>query len=225
MPKRRTYRRRRRYRPYRGGFASNYRAISKYTNWETIWKAIKDIKELINVEKKFFDVTGNTSGGSAGQITSLSNIAEGNDYNNRDGLSVLAQSTFFRGIWRSAGTETTSTIVRLILFCDNDQRGTDPAVTDILETASYLSPLNHVQNKRFTIIWDTSFEVEPVGSGKITKIDKRYRKYNAHIKYSSTAGADASAYEGNLYLLDITSTPAVAAPTVNWYHRLRYTDN
>lgn len=217
------YRRKRGFRRRRFG-----RKRGGYTTWgatkflaRKAYSGFKYVKRLINVEKKFFDVSSADNVTSTGAITSLTNIGEGNDYNQRDGNSILCQSVGLRAVCKINPSATT-TWVRCMIFADNDQRGVDPAVTDILETASYISPLNHVVGKRFKVLYDKVMSLSI--NGTEARNFKVWIPYNRHVKYTSTAGADASAYEGNLFLLLISNEPT-NTPVVSWYHRLRYTDN
>lgn len=185
------------------------------------YQGVKKIQRLINVEKKYFDTSAGTQPSSTGTVISLSNIAQGDDYNNRDGHSILAQSIYFKA---RVGMNSTSPYswVRLILFADNDQRGTDPAVTDLLETSDVNSPLQHDVNRRFNIIMDKEVSLSNTGTQAV--FIKKFIKYNQHLKYTGTAGTDASAQEGNLFLL-LISSESTLVPIVQWYNRLRFTDN
>lgn len=185
------------------------------------YQGVRRIQKLINVEKKFFDVHNDTSPSSAGTVISLSNIAQGNDYNNRDGNSILCQSLFFQARV-TMNNSASSSFVRIILLVDNDQRGVDPTVAELLETGVVESPLTHDVGRRFNILMDKVVNIS--GTGDQNKFVKRYINYNQHIKYKDTAGADASAYEGNLFLFMI-SNEGTNVPLVNWHSRLRFTDN
>lgn len=198
--------------------SSNVPTMAKYA-----WKGVKMIRELINVEKKFFDVTTTAMYNTTWLIYNLSNIPEGDDYNQRQGNSILAQSIFLRSkvTWNPAATGGQS--VRMILLVDNDQRGVDPTAAELLEAPStnITSPLLHTVSKRFNVLMDKVITLTPVDSTRNFKI---YKKYNRHIKYQATSGADSACYEGNLYLF-ISSDQTASLPSVEWYHRLRYTDN
>lgn len=186
------------------------------------WSGMRYIKGLINVERKFFDVTAVTSPDNSGTVINLSNIAEGTDYNNRDGNSILLQNLLFR-VNTSGNVAGNNIFVRAIIFADNYQTGTDPTVLNLLETASTNSPLNHVTSKRFTIYKDFKWTLDLYNP---TKTMKKYIKFpqSTHIKYQNTTGADASNWEGSLYLL-LISDQATNKPSVDWYARLRFTDN
>lgn len=175
---------------------------------------------MINVERKFHDVNLALTPSSTPTISNLSNIAEGADYNNRDGHSIRTLSYQCR--WFSTkNTNAVATIVRYIVFVDNSQRGTDPTSAELMETSDITSPLQHDVGRRFNVLVDQMFALNP---NVITRVGKCFKKYLAHVKYSSTAAADASNLEGSIYLM-VFSTEATNTPGFNFQWRLRYTDN
>lgn len=199
------------------------------------WRGVKYMKQLINVEKKFFDNAVDTfTPAITGQVLNLSSIAQGNDYNNRDGISVLLQSMLLRLTISASGIACDS--LRMLIFQDNDQRGTDPVTADLFEdTTNGLrlsnSPLLHTVNKRFNVLMDQRI---PIGGIQLTatqaaaigpayKHIKKFKKFkDSHIKFTGTTGADAGQYEGALYIYLQTIT---ANCFVSYNCRLRYTDN
>lgn len=185
------------------------------------WSGVKSIARLINVEEKLFDVSTGGSISNSGSIFNLSNIAEGSDYNNRDGLSILTQSLSFSSIF-TINASAVNTFLRIIIFRDNLQRGADPAVTDVLETASVQSPVVHFTASRFNILMDRTVDLAP--TEKTLGHHRENFNINKHIYYSSTSGADASNYQGALFLLAI-SNEATNTPTLSFYTRLAFTDN
>lgn len=196
------------------------------------WRSAKYIKSLINVERKFFDSPGVAPSNvtDTPTIINLSNIAQGNDYNNREGNSILCQSLQWR-IQLATNVTSQAQSVRIIIFRDNDQRGTDPAVTDLLESTvsgygMIVSPLLHYVNKRFSVLSDKVYTLSSNGDTFHRSI-KKFMKFppGTHIKYQSTAGADASNWEGALYALFVTDQTTANFPTISYYFRLRFTDN
>lgn len=203
------------------------------------YRGVKYIKSLINVEKKFLDSSGNGTCAAAGTIFNLTNLAQGDDYNNRDGNSILLQSLLLRANLSGTTADTAGDIIRIILFRDNDQRGTDPAAADLLEnvgsgSAITLSPLNHNVNQRFSVLMDkrltvgslstTATQAVSSASNSIYRLLKKWIKFpsGTHVKYTASASADASNYEGSLYLLIASRN---AASTYDWHCRVRFTDN
>lgn len=190
------------------------------------WSGVKSIARLINVEEKLFDTYYTSTVPNTGTIVNLSNIAEGSDYNNRDGLSVLTQSLSYSSIF-TINTSAAFTFLRVILFRDNSQRGSDPAVTDLLESipgpaVSVVSPIVHFTASRFNILMDKTVDLsyQAASCGH----HRENFNINKHIYYSSTTGADASNYQGALFLC-LLSNESTYHPTITLYTRLAFTDN
>lgn len=186
------------------------------------WQGVKLISSLINVEEKvkdtvYPDIPSITNTGS---VFNLSNIAEGNDYNQRDGNSVLCQSLYV-GVRLVLNIANPGTVVRLMIFADNGQRGTDPAVTDVLEIASTISPILRYTAGRYNILHDRLYDLSAYQS-VIT--DRVNLKYNKHIYFQNTASADGSDWQGALYGLVICDVGS-DFPAWEFSSRLLYTDN
>lgn len=203
------------------------------------WQLAKHLATLVNVEDKKWDVDG--SGGitlsNTPTIVNLSNIAQGNDYFNRSGDSILGQKIEFRAILAS-NANVASTTVRLLIVCDRDQRGTDPVLGDVLAAGAIAlcQPYNPLSGDRFEILYDEQLSLNSAGAGLATSgtsttytvvtepFPPLIRKWNRHLKYIGTAGADASNYEGALYLM-CYAADASNGPTLRYTFRLHFTDN
>lgn len=190
------------------------------------YRGVKYIKSLINVEKKFHDVSASATYGTTPSVISLTNIAQGNDFNNRDGNSILLQSLQFRADIKHDMNKQGGDNIRIILFQDNDQRGSDPSAGDLLETGSGFSWLNaflnHNVNKRFNVLMDRKYKVSDQNQTRSIKMLRKF--YANHVKYTGTTATDASAYEGALFLL-IVSDENTTPPDISWAVRIRFTDN
>jgi hypothetical protein len=205
----------------KGGFLN--RKYSAMDLASKAWAAAKYVKGLINVEHKFNDVSQSGQQSTTATVTSLSNISEGTDYNQRTGISVRATSLYVKGCIYAFSTQATfGETVRTMIVCDMDNTGSAPSASDILEAPTDVnSALNHTNGQRFKVLFDRNYLISPGGDGG--KEFKVYLKPNSHIRWSnSTTGTR----EGHLYMLQL-STTAVAAnePNVTWYSRLRYVDN
>lgn len=218
---RRKFGRRRRYGGGGGGFAAGYRTVSKYTNWPTIWGAIKDIKSMINVERKFCDVTSISQVvNKTAALTLLNPIAEGSDYNQRTGISVKTTSLFMRFNIQLDPSAVLNTI-RYILFVDKENHGATPAAADVLEDATnYQSPINHVASSRWLILADKFVTLDV--NGKAVQEHKLFKKIQFHLKYSATGAT--TVYNTAIYLL-LVADNNTNPPLCSWYSRLRYVDN
>lgn len=183
------------------------------------YKAAKYVASVVNVERKFFDVTNTgLSPSTVGSVYPLSQIGVGDTFNTREGNSIKALNEYIQ-LSAQLNTAAEATFLRCILFMDNENNGSTPAVADVLESVGYLSPINHVNGTRFTILRDCRIILTKTGNAKEYKI---YKKLGSHIKWSGSNGTDTK--EGHLYLL-LLSDQATDTPSVNFLARMRFIDN
>jgi hypothetical protein len=205
------------------------------------WKAYQMAKQLwtlMNVEEKVFDVDGSsgTTITSTPLVVNLSNIAQGSDYYNRIGDSILAQRIEFRA--RCSGNAASgSHHLRVLIVTDKENQGADPTLGFVLEAASDPLTANYhpLYSQRFTVHYDETIAlVNPVGlatggtsTGYVMDravLPRMDKKHNKHIKYDATAGADASNLEGAMFLMAVASD-AANGPSLMYNFRLSFTDN
>lgn len=186
----------------------------------------KWVASVINPELKSFDVTLPTTITTSWTITSLTNIAEGDDDTNRTGRSIKCASYNFRYSLVMPSTATIAAQVRVVVLRDNWQQGVDPTALQVYEanTPNTLRQVQ-VQQGRFSILLDRTAILNPSTGGNSGMQVIANRKYTRHIRYIDTAGADASAGSGNLYMFTICDQTGTAAPVCAGNFRLRYYDN
>jgi hypothetical protein len=183
---------------------------------------------LPNVEEKYFDVSAaGAAAAIAGSATvvNLSNIAQGNDYNNRNGNSIRLMRV--RLDFTAAGNALTALQqVRVLMFRDLMQAGTDPTVAQLLETTATSlamnSPFLHYAFDRFEVLYDELLQFNSQDTFWFHR--KMGFEVNDHILYQGTTGADASNWQGALYLLFIGDATTNQA-TVTYHSRLSFTDD
>lgn len=218
MPGYKRYRRRKRVVRRKPGWASYAR--SGISLAAKAFALAKYLKSIVNVERKFFDVAQtNQAIGTTAVIYPLTQIAQGDAYNNREGNSVKAKSLFYRQT-TVLNTSAEQTFVRVVIFKDMEQNGTSPTAAQLLESSgNYISPLNHVNGTRFKILRDHIVNVTKTLNAKQYET---YIRLSNHIKFSDSASTDTK--EGNIYLL-LLSDQATNTPTIDFNSRLRYVDN
>lgn len=187
-------------------------------------KTANYIAGLINVEKKFYDTSasGAVSSASPGTLA-LSDVAQGTAYNQRDGNSVKASSLFIRGsvVTNPSLAGSYGQNLRVVVVRDKDNQGSAPSYTDVFETSSIYSPVNHVNGSRFDILHDKLYSCTVQNA---VHNFKHYIPLNSHIKWSGTLGNTYK--EGHIFMLYTSDTSTVSnQPTVNVYNRVRYVDN
>jgi hypothetical protein len=202
------------------------------------WQLAKHLATLINVEDKKFDVDGSAgvTVTSTASVINLSNIAQGNDYNNRSGDSILGQAIEFRAKV-SGNTATARNNIRIMVVVDRENHGADPVIGDVLQGGSspFLQPMLATSANRFEVLYDEYIVITNAPGLASSGTSSDYvtdtiilrpliRKWNKHIKYTSSAGADASNWENALYLMMI-SADVTNGPNVQYTFRLHFTDN
>lgn len=191
-------------------------------------KSVSNIKSVLNVEYKHFDKTTILSPDTAGLVYHLTNIPEGDDYNQRNGRSIKSQSLYIRGEVAINTTIATNNsfpyYYRLIFLIDNECKGVAPTVADVLQAVDWNSPLNIDNGKQFTILYDEVHNLDP--SNQRSHAMKFYKKIGHHIRYQGVGSSITDSRQGQLFVLALSNEPNPSyLPTFNFYSRIRYIDN
>lgn len=216
MPYRRRYRRRRRRRPTRG---QNYRA-----GLGQLWRDVKTIKNMVNVEYKAHDNDNSTTPSSSGSLILLNGISQGDGESNRDGVQVRYKSCE-HSVVVSQHTSATQTILRWLLFIDLQPDGSTPGMSEVLDTSSapaYMAARNLDNRSRFLILKDKSFAMSSTGTRMHAW--KYFRKLDLKTLYTGTGSLIGNIKNHSLFLL-LVSSEATNTPTVVYHNRLRFIDN
>lgn len=197
------------------------KSIRRYRIEKGKLKMFKDIKT-------FDTVIGATTVDYNGAVYSLSDIAQGDDFNQRTGRKVLLKSIQFAITWYMPAAQVNSNC-RFLIVRDNNLQdsGTLPTVGQILENVGSLyAPTTLRQNdpiylKRFKILCDKRVSLDVYGNG-ITKGRDFYKKFVHPIFYSSTAAADSA--QGTILLVVVSDSVTSNLPTFYMNARLRFID-
>lgn len=189
------------------------------------YKGVQYLKSVVNVERHYFDTSVvSASVTNAGSITCLNQIAAGTDAPNRIGNSILGK--YITGkitVQDNATAGATEGFVRILIFQDLENIGTDPTLSQILQDTSnpVVSPINIDNTPRFWVLVDKTYTVDD--SNK-TRVGKFYRLMikNAHIKFTGTASGNYA--KNSLYLLAV-SDDASNGPILTFANRLCFIDN
>lgn len=186
------------------------------------WNGVKAIKKLINVEEKYQDNSLLVSSISTGTINGFNTIVQGGAQGQREGDSLKPQSFEVRGHLYNNAAAGSPGVVRLILFRGKNENGVGWTTTDILETASYNSPLSFDNRKRFTVLMDKKIVLNTNYATIASNfVSLNYSKaLTGHIKY---AAGTTTVEDGGLYLLSISDL--AAGHQNRFIARLRWTDN
>lgn len=180
---------------------------------------------IFNVEEKVFDtqISATVHGAT---VVNLSNIAQGDNYNNRQGLSIMARNLVLNYILYLAGSS--NNFVRIIVFQDMEQQGVDPAPGDVLEDVTsaakaLVSPYLRYTGDRYRVLTDEHHAL--CASSPTNFMFRRLvMPVDNHVLFQSTTGADASNWNGALYMMYMSDV-AASGPAITAHTRLSYVDN
>lgn len=210
--------RRRRLAPFRtGGFFG-------------LWNGRRAV-ELKTIDNNAAPISSNIP--STGNISLLSGVAAGTDYNQRVGRKITMRSLLLRINLTALSTTTQATgdSIRIIVFYDTQTNGAVPLVADVLQSVFYTSPLNLNNRDRFKVIMDKTIGVEActytagalvAGSPRQRDITK-YRKFRLEAIYSGTGATVGSIATGGIFVLYISQQNNFNNITID--SRVRFVDN
>ncbi len=137
---------------------------------------------------QFIDNTNLIS--NTGTVVNISNnIVQGDDISTRTGNQVRALRQW---LYVRFTALVTSQSARIIWFKDNTNRGTTPAVTELLQSATITSPYApaSMQQRRFTIFKDFTLDCNIAGEAIKSR---EFHHVKRHMIYYNGAAAVATA--------------------------------
>lgn len=214
MPFRRRMRRRRVVRRRRG---ISYGQIGR-----KIWRDVKWLKSVVNVEKKYIDTTATTTSPAAGAFVLLNGCTTGTSAITRDGQSIKMVSIYENYFW-SINAAAATTYVRTVIVLDRQANGAAPSFTDIFVNSGVLSAANIGNSKRFKIVHDTRKTLSLNGNEMVRH--KKFTKCSIHTEYNTgSAGTIADIQTNSLYLFHMSDQGA-NVPGFSYFVRVRFIDN
>ncbi len=188
----------------------------------SLWKDVMYLKSIVNVEFKIIDAAVSSAVAEAGSIQNLCLVAQGDDFNTRDGRRIKLQHIDVRCQVVQHATATNTTLRYIIFRTKNDQAAV-PAVTDVLNNVDPLSHYEKSNNQHsFTVLLDRTIYLSD-SSQTIKSLNFR-RKLQTHVDYSGTGTTEANTGRGALYML-LIADEATNTPTVSGDVRVKFTDN
>lgn len=185
---------------------------------------VNNVRRFINVEVKHHDVVSSTTVPNTGTIIGLSAIAQGDGATNRDGDSIKLLNSTLRFEINTDATEQKNTQMRFILFRGKQEDQSGFSVTEILESASFISPKSYENRFKTKILMDKTYTCA-LSSNSTTDFSSKYidhvQKLIGHVQFAT---GTTSIENGGLYLLMI-SNQTTLVPTVFYNIRTTFTDN
>lgn len=189
-----------------------------YRKKSTLKKRVAKLeRNLSSEEKKFDDTSGSVTFSSSGATIAIGNVAQGTDVTQRIGNKIKYTGMQFR-MRAYANTSSTAETLRMIIFKDNQDDGSVPLITDLLENNQVESPYKQSNMGRFHIIADRVLSLKD--SQQATNVVFN-RKLNSICRYNGTTVNDL--IKGGIYFAYI-GTQAVNVSDMSYYIRLYFTD-
>lgn len=206
-------------------------AIGTYANdaWSLAKRTaagLNEIRKFINIEEKVIDTSFSATVSYNASITSVTQVAQGLDINNRVGDSMRLQHLELR--WTTNGdTGAFTTAVRVLMIRDLDGYGTIPANTDMFQFTgsvnSVNSPINRLNLNRFSVLYDETVTLSNAGPAQC--VGSFLSSHQGHVRYLGTAANAASDGKGTIYIVCMSDRVTTLLPTVNWGMRVTFTDD
>lgn len=229
MPSKRTMR--------RGGskYAYKKKTGRKAPTVKSVAKSVKKLQK--NQELKHVDITcGGVINDLLGTIVLLNPLSQGTTDTTRIANDVHNTSIQFRGCITSdsviADGSQSSCIVRVLVFWDRQANGATVSMSDVFDqsvvTEEWFAPYNMDYQKRFKILYDKTFTVNPnYGLATVQqgyKVPFRFKiPLGRETKYDGNAGTVADIETNALYMYYISDN-APPDCTLAGYTRLIYKD-
>lgn len=169
---------------------------------------------------------------NAARLDLLNGLQPGTSASQRIGMKVTCKSLEFKFFCRPNGASTAIQWNRVIIFIDRQANGVGPgASTDVVMFQDAVSPRNLANRKRFKIIYDKSFFIDPAttnNAGTISRMFKGYIKFRRPLvtEYNTgVAGTVADISTNALYLIQWGESAAGPQNSqFNGFFRVRYVD-
>lgn len=192
-------------------------AVKKYVD--------KQINSSRNVEYKTHDIKIDTGVSTTAAVSSLTLIAEGTGDDARVGEKIKVMQIKALGN-NDVNTNASSSVMRVVLFRDMEQNGTQPTAAELWEdsTPTVYSHFRKDTKTRFSILWDC-FHTLDVNGKMQNKLEYFKRSKSGYeVYYDNNTAADASNRTGHFYLAYV-SNEASNSPSLTINFRFRYTDS
>ena len=187
---------------------------------------------LSTEEPRYADVSisGTTPIAGTSLITLLSGIAQGDDFNERDGDQIHLNSIQIKGYIQDTATATSSvdTIVRIILVRQlGDCEGAAPAMTDILTADAVENLRNFFLRGEYKVYYDKvhvirasdDYVTDLVEHVRTIKYYKRFKRPKK-LTYKGAASGIATCRRGHFFLITMTNQANTYQPTWDLKARL-----
>ena len=220
--------------PYR---KKTYRKYNKYTGSRRyknyyrggmqLYKDVMLLKSLVNVEKKFIDVSNSSTAfptNTTGTLVLLNGIDAGGTQVQRTGNSIKITSLMLEG-FITLNASATNDMCKVSLILDKQPNGAVASWSDIFEVGSGSSATaqrNKLTVDRFVVL--KQFDMTLATAGDTNKKFKCYEKLSLHEKFSGNGNTIASVYTNAIYLC-FQGNLSANFSNISYFSRIRFVDN
>lgn len=205
------------------------RQVKKPSRWQIygaagkqLWRDVKYLKSIINVERKYNDTTFTNTVSTTENFQLLNGLTLGDTAVTREGQSIKCTSIYVR-FYMTMSALSTATLIRIIIVMDKQPNAATMTSAQLLQNnGNVLSPLLIDYGSRFKIFLDKMFRLD---TNKLNLTFKYFKKLRFHTKYNTgNAGTSADITKNAFYIM-MVSDQSSNLPTIDYWCRLRFIDN
>lgn len=205
---------------------NNYKNYSYYGMGKKIYSDVKWLKKkavLLNVEVKTYD---NDNTGTLPTMANsipilLTDVAQGDTHNSRDGLSIKPVRSTMRAHFKRVDQDE---IIRFSIFQLNYNDGAIPQIADLYNNTGDINGfLSQARSSGWNLLYDKRFVIDTYHPIKNLQINFEHSKLK-HLKFIGTGATWADTASGAIIAL-VASDAATPTVLYNLQNRLRYVDN
>lgn len=224
-------------------FAKRFPTIAKGMSlWRTskiaqgAYRMAAKVASIINSEKKFNDVSLSPAPDTTANITCLTNMAQGDTELLRHGLTIKADSLQLKGVIYMDATNSTTAgeVLRIMIIQDKDNNnGTAPTITNILEASGVTQMRNRDNYKRFNVLFDKLYVCDTAKKAIPFRFFKKFYNWKDkqgnptkgyHCTFTGANAADTA--QNHIYFVVLGNVAtASTASVLTIESRFRFYDN
>lgn len=194
-----------------------------------MWKDVKYLKSVINVEQKWHDTATAANTTEAFQKVSLNLINQGDTAQTRDGNSVKISKFIVNGSLTHNASGNASQTIRLLVACrvQNPTTNSGIAMNDIFQgnptgAGAVLAFYNKTSMKGYRILLDKKFTVN---TDYPTKYFKFYLPSQWHCRFNASTPSADDVPNNICQLVHVGDQVSANYPALNFNTRMVYIDN
>lgn len=205
----------------KGGYNKRFKTYSKCGS--QLYKDVKMLKNLINVEFKVKDESFNVATDASGAFQLINGLTQGDDNSNRDGRQVRFKSIQMRGrVSRNASATQTRDRVKLVCFIDKQPNTAAPTWLSLYTGTDVTAFRNLDWKRRYVILWEKIVNIDEDDPSKDWKM---YRKIDMKTVFDNSSSGLVSDITTNAIYIGYISEFGVNGPGMDIDTRVRFIDN